>query len=319
MKHFIKYTLLFLLPIILISYPLDIYISSKLKHSHEYQGEVEVWSDVYNGTINSEILVYGSSRAWVGINPQILADTLQTTVYNLGMDGHNFWLQYLRHLEYLKNNKASKQIILAVDFGSLQKREDLYLYEQFLPYMLWNSNIINFTKSYEGFDLFDYYLPLKRYIGEYSALKQAFNVSLENDNNYSYRNLGFRSVNKSWTDEFELARTKMKSYKVNINSASVSLFNMFLANCKDNNIDVVLVYTPEYIEGQKFIENRQKIISIYKLYANKYDFYFLDYSKDNINYDKQYFYNATHLNKSGSNLFSQNLAHDLLELKKTTN
>lgn len=319
MKYFIKYIFLFLVPIILISYPLDIYISSKLKHSHKYQGEFEVWKDIYNGNINTDLLIYGSSRAWVDINPKILKDYLNTDVYNLGIDGHNFWLQYLRHLEYLKYNKAPKQIILAVDFGSLQKREDLYLYEQFLPYMLWNSNIINFTKSYEGFDLFDYYVPLKRYIGEYSVLKQTFNVSLENDNNSSYRNLGFRSVNKSWTDEFELARTKMKSYKVNINHASVSLFNMFLANCKDNNIDVVLVYTPEYIEGQKFIENRQKIMSIYKLYANKYDFYFLDYSKDNINYDKQYFYNATHLNKSGSTLFSQNLAHDLLELKKTTN
>jgi hypothetical protein len=319
MKPFIKYIVLFLLPICLLAYPIDIYISNNLKESNDYFGEFEVWNDIYNGTINSENLVYGSSRAWVGINPQILADTLQTTVYNLGIDGHNFWLQYLRHLEYLKNNKTPKQIILAVDFGSLQKRKDLYLNEQFLPYMLWNSNVTKYTKSYIGYTYFDYYIPLIRYTGKPSVLKNAFTTIIKEKNSFPYRIRGYKGVVKEWTNEFELVRTKIKNYAVEINAASVNLLNTFLADCKKNNIDVVLVYTPEYIEGQKFIKNRQEVIDIYRTYAKKYKFHFLDYSKNNINYDKQYFYNATHLNKSGCELFSQILAGDLLALEEQTN
>lgn len=155
MKLFIKTILFFFLPILILAYPIDVLVSYRLKQSHDYYGEFEVWNDIYSGSINSKSVIYGSSRAWVGINPEVLVDTLQTTMYNLGIDGHNFWLQYLRHLEYLKNNKPSEKIILAVDFGSLQKRKDLYLYEQFLPYMLWNKNVTTFTKSYKGFNYLD--------------------------------------------------------------------------------------------------------------------------------------------------------------------
>jgi len=318
MKHFVKCTILFLFPIFLLAYPIDLYISNYLKKSNDYFGEFEVWNAIYDNKINTDIAIYGSSRAWVGIDPQILADTLHTSVYNLGIDGHNFWLQYLRHLEYLKNNKAPKQIILAVDFGSLQKRKDLYLYEQFLPYMLWNNNVTQYTKSYIGYSYFDYYIPLVRYIGKSSVLKNTLKTILKEKEIPSYRSLGYKGVAKEWTNEFELARTKMKNYTVEINAASVDLLNTFLSDCKKNNVDVILVYTPEYIDGQKFIKNRQEVIDIYKTYAKKYESLFLDYSKNKINYNKQYFYNATHLNKRGSNLFSKILAHDLLKSQEKT-
>jgi hypothetical protein len=314
MKSFIKHISIFVLPIILFAYPLDLLISNNLKKSHDYYGELEVWNAIYKGNINSKNLIYGSSRAWVGINPQILADTLQTSVYNLGIDGHNFWLQYLRHLEYLENNKLPKQIILAVDFGSLQKRKTLYLYEQFLPYMLWNKNITKYTKSYIGFNYFDYYVPLKRYIGKPNVLKNAFYLGLSNNKDSFYRTLGYKGIEKKWTNEFEIAKNTISSYKVSIDTESVALFDTFLLECKKNNINVVIVYTPEFIEAQKFIKNREEILDIYKLHAKKHDVPFLDYSKNSLNYDKQYFYNATHLNKTGANLFSEILANDLKKL-----
>ena len=144
----------------------DYFISNNHKKNHKYPGEIEVWNDIYAGNINSEIAIYGSSRAWVHIDPSILEDSLNLKAYNFGIDGHNFWLQYLRHKEYLKYNNAPKIILLSVDVFSLQKRKDLYELNQFLPFMLWNKNIIKFTSSYNGFTYKDYYFPLLRYKGK---------------------------------------------------------------------------------------------------------------------------------------------------------
>ena len=312
MKKFIRALLLFFIPILVLAYPLDLFISHNLKKSNKVYGEYEVWNDIYNSKIKSDMLIYGSSRAWVDISPEILEDSLKIRVYNLGMDGHNFWLQYLRHLEYLKFNNRPKHIILTVDFNSLQKRGNLYLYEQFLPYMLWNKNIKDFTKSYEGFTYFDYDIPLIRYFGNSSKVKDGISIGLGSYKSKPFRIKGYRGNTNSWSKDLENAKSKLKIYKIHIDTASVTLFDRFLKECKNNNIKVSLVYTPEHIDGQKFIENKSLITNLYKSYAEKYDLIYLDYSEDSICLSKNYFYNATHLNKIGSELFTKKLANDLL-------
>lgn len=312
MKKFIKTLLLFFVPILILAYPIDLFISNNLKKSNSLFGEYEVWNDVYNGNIKSELLIYGSSRAWVNISPKILEDSLQIKVYNLGMDGHNFWLQYLRHLEYLKHNNTPKYIILAVDFNSLQKRDNLYLYEQFLPYMLWNKNIKEFTRSYEGFNYFDYNIPLIRYTGNSYIVKNAFSLGVNNNNITPYRTKGYKGVKKTWSQDLKNAKSKMNNYKIKIDNESVSLFDRFLQECKNNKIKVSIVYTPEHIEGQKFIENKEKATNLFKKFAKKYNLVYLDYSKDSLCFYKDNFYNATHLNKKGSELFTKLLAKDLV-------
>jgi tRNA A22 N-methylase len=50
---------------------------------------------------------------------------------------------------------------------------------------------------------------------------------------------------------------------------------------------------------------------LYARYSKKYNIPFLDYSDDEICYKKEYFYNASHLNKTGSDLFMQKFIRDL--------
>jgi len=71
---------------------------------------------------------------------------------------------------------------------------------------------------------------------------------------------------------------------------------------------LIFVYTPEFIDGQKFMSNRDEIIDLYKIISNKYSIKFYDYSQDSICLNKKYFYNSMHLNKFGSEIFSRNLA-----------
>lgn len=320
MKHFIKKLLTFLLPLILLSYPIDLGISYLLQQKEKvFAGELEVWKDIYNSNINCDIAIVGSSRAWVQINPEILKDSLKLSTYNFGIDGHNFWLQYLRHSEYLKYNKKPKLIIVSVDLFTLEKRIDLYKHSQFLPYMLWNKEIYKFTISYKGFNKIDYYIPLVRYFGERTSLNYSLSKLFSKNNNEKLRNNGFAGKNKQWNSDLEKAKKEKGQLIIDIDKETIRLFKSFVKECKRNGTELILVYTPEYIEGQCFVSNRKDIINIYKDISYKENVAFYDYSNDSICFNKTLFYNASHLNMKGANIFTQKLAHDVKKYKNTNN
>ena len=311
MKKFLLNILYFFFPFLALSYPIDYSLSYFLSKSHETTGEFEVWNHIYSGNANCDIAIYGSSRAWVHIDPQIINDSLDLSAYNFGIDGYNFWLQYLRHLEFIKYNKQPKIIILSLDVFSLGRRYDLYQYEQFLPYMLWNSNITKFTESSMGYNITDYYIPLIRYAGKFDALKTSVNHVVKNTSKISYRTNGFKAMDIKWNKDLEKAKAKNKSNKVNLDQKSIELFELFIKECKSKRIELILVYSPEHIEGQNYVSNRKDIIKIYKEVSIKYQLTFFDYSNDSICFNKKLFYNALHLNKNGADIFSKKLVKDI--------
>lgn len=312
MKKFVIRILLFIIPVIAISYSADLLISKELKKSNTYaSGEYSTWNDIYNGKINSDIVIYGSSRAWEHIDPVIIGDSLHTTVYNLGIDGHTFWLQYLRHNLLLEYNTKPKLIIHSLDIFTLNKGEDLFNPDQFLPYMLFNKEMKNGIESYNGYKYPDYKLPLVRYYGKTDALKCGLNFLFHQASDSVLRIRGYQGQDKTWNADFDKVREKMDYYVARYDTASIILFDRYLQECKSKNIKVVFVYTPEYIEGQKFIKNKEALMALYKRYSKKYEIPFYDYSNDTISYQKKYFYNVLHLNKAGAELFTTKFVNEL--------
>jgi len=311
MKAFFIKLGIFILPIVFISLPLDHFISKHAKQSNSCSGELLVWNDIYSSMINTDIAIYGSSKAWVGIDPHIFEDSLNCTSYNFGIDGHNFWLQYLRHIELLKFNKKPGYIILNLDMFSLEKKKELYNLDQFLPFMLFNKNIYTYTSSYEGFSYFDYHIPLVRFAGKRETMLNAI-IGFLNIVSYSpMRKKGYKGMESVWNNDFEKAKSKYEKYEVEIDPDTEKLLNEFFSECKEQNIKVILVYSPEHVEFQEFIKNRNEIISIYEEYSSKYNIPFLDYSDNFLCKEKHFFYNSTHLNKTGSEIFTSLLAKDL--------
>lgn len=309
MKKIVYKISLFLLPIVALSYCIDVFLSKNLKKT-QYM-ENPVWKAIYDGEVNSNVVIYGSSRAWVHINPTKMGDSLNTSVYNVGIDGHNFWLQYFRHQQLLKYNTKPKLIIQTLDPMTLQKREELYNSEQFLPYMLFNDDVYKVTKGYKGFGILDYKIPLLRYYGQKDAIMRVAQIVVAPQSIAIKRIRGYQAHDEAWNSDFDRAKAKMKSYKIVFDQASVALFNRYLEECARAKIKVIFVYTPEYIEGQEYIENRAEVMALYAKLSKKYDIPFYDYSTDSISYDKKYFYNALHLNKTGAELFTSKLIEKL--------
>lgn len=311
MKKFFLTILYFAVPVILFAYIADWFLSSQLRHSRE--GEFGVWNDIFDGKVNSDVVVYGSSRAMVHMDPDILSDSLHTSCYNLGINGHNFWLQYLRHQELLKYNKKPKLIIHSVDVFTLVKRPDLFNLDQFLPYMMDHKEVDKAIESYKGYNYYDFHLPLVRYTGKYKTIGRIFRSMIHPTAVDSGRYRGFSAQDHSWNDDLAKAKRRFTDFKVDLDSASIALFDKYIRECKADGIDIVIVYTPEYIEGQEFVKNRAEIMNTFRMFADKYKLRFLDYSDDPLSFEKKYFYNASHLNKTGAELFTSKLAHDLIK------
>lgn len=311
MKKFVRKIAGFLLPIFILAYPIDYFLSANLKKSNQFaEGEYLVWNAIYDRRIDADIAIYGSSRAWHHFDPQIIEDSLAATAYNFGIDGHNFWLEYLRHKEYLRYNKKPKLILLSVDVFSLEKKPELFNADQFLPY-LFRKDVRDFTSSYKGFSWFDYRLPLLRYYGKAEVMAQAAKTFAGMERGAPAREKGYRGVNQKWNFDMDIAKKKMKHYRVNLDTASIRLFDIFLAECRDQGIPVIIVYSPEYISGQQFTQNREEGMNLYRDFAKKYNLLFLDYSGDEICTHKEFFYNATHMNRLGAELFTRKLVTDL--------
>lgn len=311
MKLFFKKGMKFLIPFFSFLLILEFIVTIGLRKS-EYN-EYRDWNLIFDSQIDADVIIQGNSRAWVQISPYILDSILSVNSYNFGIDGHNFLMQYCRYKIYRSRNPKPKAIIQIIGLATLQQREDLYNAQQFLPF-IWNKRIRCCTKKYIGFDFLDYHIPAYRYFKpNYQkhmliGIKEFFNI--EHFVNTRYK--GFRSRPLEWDSSFyDFKRNYPSGVEFNFNQKAISLMDTFLKECEKDDIRVFLVYSPEYIEAQKLITNRDELFVELEKFARYENVYLLNYSKDSISYSKKYFYNSQHLNRKGAELFSKKLSNDL--------
>lgn len=313
MTKFIKKTIIFILILFFLLFTFEMIVNTGLRKSDDFL--LSEWNDIVNGEINSDIIINGSSRAWVHISPKILEENINLSTYNLGLDGFHFNMQYARFKSFLEYNVKPKVVIQTLDIFSLVNRNGLYKKEQFYPYLNEN-HIYEATQDYKGLNWFDYNLPLIKYRTDPEYLIKGFLefFSLYHFTNDKYK--GFEAQKREWGNSFKKFHNENKNgIEQKVNEDILLLFDTFLKKCKENNIQVLLVYPPEYIEAQRLYTNREEIIKIYREFAIKYNFYFLDYSDSFLSYKNKYFYNSQHLNKNGAVKFSNILAEDLKKYK----
>jgi hypothetical protein len=163
-----------------------------------------------------------------------------------------------------------------------------------------------------GFTGLELKAPAVRYTSRFSyimrGIKDFFNIGYSPKERYK----GYHGEDRKWNG------TKLQAIKDDdsmpaaaLQSDVIDLFDFFLNDCKNRNIEVVMVFTPVYIDVTNYTKDKELIINRYKSLSEKYNFQFLDYTRDSMCCDTTFFYNAMHLNKTGSEIFSRKLAHDL--------
>jgi hypothetical protein len=313
MKPFLIRFFLFVLLLFLLAEALDLFLSRNLLKSKF--SEFGVWGDIEGKRVkNIDLVIMGSSRAFTMIDPKILEDSLGGLAYNVGVDGYNFHMQHLFYKEIMANDFKPKCIIQELDLHTLAKRKDLYNADQFIA-VLRNPTIKEYVDDYQGFDIYDYYLPLVRWSGRTNTLFVAFkNVCRGDLMQDSYdRYHGFQSRNETWHPNAD-AEFSTGKYDQVLDTPSIALFESYLKECRKNKINVIFVFPPIYHEILSLILNKEKIMDYYMKIAKSNGIPVLNYTLDSLSYSKHYFYNSGHLNSEGSSLFSRHLAHDIHKL-----
>jgi hypothetical protein len=309
MKKFILKVLLYLLPIVMMAYVFDYVITSGLRKSR--YNDYAVWNDIYAGQINADVIINGSSRAMVQLSPAIMDSVLQVNSYNIGFNGYGFLMQLLRNDIYRKHNHKPRMIIHEVDYGTFGKRDDLYENFQFFPY-LDDVDLRSELSNYKGLNFFDYNVPLIRYYSYYKIVGFGVAEFFGLFNMRGSKVKGYQANSVRWDGSFEEAKASFANgFRAHQDSTSVVLFEEYIKSNKSDSIEVVLVWMPEYIEGQKFVLNRDSVLNYFENLAGRHDLLFFNYSQDTICHSKDFFYNSRHLNKKGAEYFSRKFASDL--------
>ena len=247
-----------------------------------------------------EIVVYiGSSRTADHYQPEIIDSILDTRSYNLGQYGQTIESDIIRYnlLQKYEDKTPSLYVwdVYFASFNSSSKYQD----EQYTPF-LFNDDIWTAVNSKSThFSLFDKNVPLLRYwrkgiIPHYEALRNPHK--------------GFVYNIDEWNPD-EMANLKEESLTYSLNDRIFDEFCSTIDTMKKRGSDVIIVFSPLHIKGQKAMKNLNHLIYKLDSVSSMKHCVFANYLSDSICYDSSYFKNAMHLNKEGTNLFSAKFAH----------
>jgi len=290
---------------IVISSATDWYITDTLRHSKARL--FQSWNDIIYGNLDCDVVIMGSSRGFVQYSPAIIDSMLGVNSYNLAGDGRCIDAEVVKYNTYRCFNPKPKLIIQNVDYGTMALSNG-YEREQFLPYISCDTLYQQLRES-EGFDWSDRYLPLVRYAGYLQVIKEG--LGLPNKLNQYPLYKGYFGRDAYWDGSvFDTIDKIDYCY----NPEALKICEQYLARCQQENIRVVLVFAPIYIGVTEKTNHPEELFAKYEELAQQYDCKLLNYTYDSISYDTTYFYNASHMNKKGAELFSTHLSRDLKEI-----
>ncbi|MBN2400396.1 MAG: hypothetical protein JXI33_08680 [Candidatus Aminicenantes bacterium] len=242
---------------------------------------------------DSDIIVFGSSRANHHYVPEIFENALKMSFYNAGRDGAGIFYHTAVLKSILKRNK-SKVIILDYAGGFDKRERDYDRLSCLLPYYKYHDEIrriIELKSSFERIKMVSAIYPFNSEI-----LNIAIGNMKTNKDNYIDAQ-GYIPLDGELQAEIEFADNAI-NYEIDNNK--VNYFKEFIFIAKKAGAKVIIIYSPIYEKYQKKQE-----IDICRSICNSMNVPFLDFSKNNLFLqNRQLFRDVEHLNHKGAIVFS---------------
>ena len=200
MRRFLRFGALFLLILLVLCHIIDYMVTTGLRQTA--LPTYAEWNAVVSGDAAADVIIQGSSRAWVGLSPAILSDRLDMSCYNLAVNGYPLDMQLARYRLYREHDQKPQVIIQAVDTYSFTTRPDLLDNNQFLPYFD-EEAVREAIEPYGYFHWYDYELPLARYRGKVELIWRGLAELFGARHYTTTRERGYQPQDLQWSDEFE--------------------------------------------------------------------------------------------------------------------
>lgn len=282
----------------------DFFIGQLLKTQYYKQTHGEDYATMFSmKETNAETLILGSSRAANIFNPEIINDELKKTCFNAGRAGQSVFYHYAVLKSVLKRYHP-QTVILAVDACDFAMgKEDYDRIGQLLPYYEEHPeirNIITLRSPFEGLKMLSSTYPYNSMVLPIikNNIKKA--PPLSETNGYT----PLHNKIKGPVPSFDFTKYS------NLDEEKINAYKSIITDCINADIQLYIVCPPYIITEAA----KDKSIKLAKKIAEENRIDFFDYSNHG-NYVERadYFADFKHLNNSGSQIFSKEVAKNIRE------
>jgi hypothetical protein len=252
--------------------------------------------------IYADVVFLGASRTWVQYDLKMLSKLSKQKYYAISEDGYNSKIHFAKLKYYLSRNASHlpQKCFISFDHKFINQRTDFFNKRFFLKDMYLapfrDLNYLNYFDDLYGFEYSDYYFPLARYLG----FGNDFFDDLFSKNQLLDEELlkyGTKIQKAKWQNDksWTLSLNDNREEKLNFNWCD-SIVNLL----SRNNIECILVKAPFTHNFNVHIAKQYD--DELKKYAAKNNLLFVDFNSKKYD-NKKLFYNHTHLNSHGVDVF----------------
>ncbi len=300
MKGFLLKVLLFVLIIITLDFILGVILDNIQK---ECTGGDDGRIKYICEKDTSDILIFGSSRAHYHYNPEIITNALNLSCFNCGQNGMGSVFFY-GLLQLICDHHKPRIIIMDIYPPYDLENNDNSKYLSFLRPYYCKTGIDSIFWNIDKNERYKMTSNLYAYNSRLYDLFKEYHKSPSLDYN------GYHPLNNK-PNHLEKTIEKETYQYDSIKIAYIEKIAMF---CQKNKISLFFTSSPRY--GIK----TSKAFAPLNVISQKYHIPFLNYyNKDGFANNPSLFANQDHLNEEGANIFSFNIAKDIIALKDHCN
>ncbi|MFN5149796.1 MAG: hypothetical protein ACK46O_09860 [Flavobacteriia bacterium] len=263
---------------------------------------------ILEGQINAEVLVFGSSRGARSVIAQRFIDSLGVSAYSLAYPGSDvtFHEYLLRQTLEVKGNKKPKTVILVVDDSDeLKPAKSLkFRFDRMYPLVKYKSVRDEMVKRKEKKPIITELLVLHQMNKSNFLFKQR--KFTKNDSIMPCGSMPISHQKKTFDKKYN---TEIYNYtREDELIQKIKAFRAFKDHCKDNNIQLIVAIPPNFrkvtigfVPRLKQVMDGHGTIFMYNETRPEYS-------------NPDFFFDNTHLQKAGSEIYTMELVHYYKEL-----
>ena len=315
MKQTFYISLKFVAILLLILFAVDWFISTGIKKNDT--GIFGKINKICNQNKLPQIAIFSSSVGEMGLDSKVIQTATSQSTYNFALNGTRF-MQYKGLVNEIGNaTNNTKIIVFAETFFSFEKLSGINQIERYVSNIS-NKNIYNSLYNLQPDLAFKC-----RYIPFYKYVAVTYNYYLQSVlgwKNFITKKiitdtlLGQTKVNRKWQTDQDSILKYMQPITVTIDSEILVTYKQTINNLVANGKKIVITIPPMYMQKEQKILDITLLKTTLKSIANNKTIFFFDFSESMV--DKQYFYNAMHLNAFGAAVFSKRFADSLNTITK---
>lgn len=267
---------------------------------------------VINGVLrqNSDVLVLGSSRARHHVMPVILGERLSLSVFNAGLNGHDFLYAVMLFDLWTRSHPPPKVILLNIDPKSLvYSKEELDRTSVFSAYFYQSERIHSILLMRGKYEWLKYLSSSYRFNGKVLPMIKSLVMGLDN---VSDGYIGLEGSLPADSTQVAVSRKVSDEYSAPFWDLKLNYLSDLARYCTMNGTRLILFHSPRFREDPAALAAWLKRVSALQMSYEGVEFLDLDTRElEIITSRPDLFMDRSHMNARGAEMFSRLLADEL--------